>query len=211
VTCTAVAYRSRRARESTIASRTEDLLKLHDRSLKRSSAKSIARVMGFSMTRPQNYCRLRDSFGTRLPRLRPNQASGSPRLVFTFFQGRDGGSACRRGIVGETYFLLGRAVERAKVKQRRKIVNPKKQSLATAPNLSAASHSFYWQSFSAWRPPRTILRALTTAVRRQIPRRPREVIGITTLIEQPSKSVGTCVRLKGSLRMWRYKRARLTL
>jgi hypothetical protein len=39
---------------------------------------------------PRNYCYPRDSFSIRLPRLRPNQASGSPRLIFTFLQGKEG-------------------------------------------------------------------------------------------------------------------------
>jgi hypothetical protein len=39
--------------------------------------------------------------------------------------------------------LLGRDLARAKVEQRRKIINPKKQSLATAPDHLAVSLSFY--------------------------------------------------------------------
>jgi hypothetical protein len=54
--------------------------------------------------------------------------------------------ACRRGIVGdqrETRFLLGRDLAPAKVEQRRKIIDPKKRSLATAPGLLPVLHSFY--------------------------------------------------------------------
>jgi hypothetical protein len=86
-------------------------------------------------------------FRDGLPWLRPNQARGSPRLVFTISQGNEGCSACRRGIVGdskqETCFFLGRGPVRAKVGQRRKIVNTKKQSPAGAPDLLPISQSFY--------------------------------------------------------------------
>ena len=99
--------------------------------------------MGFSMTGPPKlllptrlFRQSAASFATK-----PSQRIATIGFYFLAREGR--GFACRMGIVGETCFWLGRAVARAKVKQRHKIVNPKKQSLAAAPNLLAASHSFY--------------------------------------------------------------------
>jgi hypothetical protein len=67
-------------------------------------------------------------------------------LAFTVCHGKDWVLACRRGIVGDqrkTCFLLGRDLARAKVEQRRKIIDPKIRSLATAPDLLPVLHSFY--------------------------------------------------------------------
>jgi hypothetical protein len=52
------------------------------------TASPAASLAASPQSTAQNYCFPRDSFGVWLPRLRPNQARGSPRLIFTVSQGK---------------------------------------------------------------------------------------------------------------------------
>ena len=52
------------------------------------TASPAASLAASPQSTAQNYCFPRNSFGVWLPRLRPNQARGSPRLIFTVSQGK---------------------------------------------------------------------------------------------------------------------------
>ena len=157
------------------------------------TASSCGLFSGFSTIDRAKLLFATQLLGVWLPRLRQNQARGSPRLVFTISQGKDGVLRVSKGdsrrlkaadvlLFGARPCACARSRTAAKSSIRR---NNRRQPLPTFYPFRTRSIDHHFGRDDCRNT--SILRALTTASRRQIPRRQGKSLVLPPKSSNPAK------------------------